>query len=189
MRVEHDTLPRMSDAKVVSNATLADAAAPLPAGAKSELIADPSGRLVVSANIAMVNGVLVAPVTPGVLPVEFTAPNWLKTGPVALPDAGLLIKAGAGRLQRVEVTIYTSGTALCLQIHDKAALPPLTANRAWGSTPVPAAAGNSWSLIDVGWEDEGGLDFTNGLVITLSAAGLTYVAPAGTSAEVTVYYL
>lgn len=152
-------------------------------------IGGPAGGATNSTDIVEVAGVPVAATeTPGTLPVEITDPTWTKVGPVALPDAGLLIKNAAGRVMRYLVTVYTSGTAAFLQLHDKVALPPLTANKAISAVPVPTAAGASPSLVNDAFEALGGLDFVNGLVVTLSVTGSTYTVPVGSVAEVTVWY-
>lgn len=176
-------------ARVVPTALSAVPAAeqPLPDGATAALHVDQLGRLVV--NLSSVVGVTLAtPSTPGVIPVEVTQPAWLKSGPLPLDANGALgLVSGAVRLQRLVVTVY-SGNGY-LQIHNKVAVPPLTANRAMSPIPFNTASAASPSIIDIGFDDIGGLDCSLGLVVAISSTGSTYTALVGATADVTAWFI
>lgn len=143
----------------------------------------------VAENITQIGGVALAAHTAGVLPVEFATGTWTKSIGSLGVNGDILVVAGAGRIQRITISIF-SGSGW-LYICDKVALPPTFATLDFPPIPFLTATLASPSYIDITFEDVGGLKYAAGIVIGVSTTGPSpYTAPGANVATgvVTVYY-
>lgn len=137
-------------------------------------------------NITQIDGAALAAHTAGVLPVELATTVWTKSLGSLAANGALFVVAGAGRIQRITISIF-SGSGW-LYICDDNALVPLTLN--FPPIPFLTATLASPSYIDITFEDVGGLKYAVGIVIGVSTTGPAYTAPGGgvVTGSVTVYY-
>lgn len=143
----------------------------------------------VAENLTQIGGVALATHTAGVLPVEFATGTWTKSLGSLGVNGDILVVAGAGRIQRITISIF-SGSGW-LYICDKVALPPTFATLDFPPIPFLTATLASPSYIDITFEDVGGLKYAAGIVIGVSTTGPSpYTAPGANVATgvVTVYY-
>jgi hypothetical protein len=140
----------------------------------------------VAENITQIDGAALAAHTAGVLPVEFATTVWTKSLGSLAANGALFVVAGAGRIQRITISIF-SGSGW-LYICDDNALVPLTLN--FPPIPFLTATLASPSYIDITFEDVGGLKYAVGILVGVSTTGPTYTAPGGgvVTGSVTVYY-
>lgn len=173
----------MTATKTVASATSTDATR--TADASGELITDEQGRLIV--NLASILGVTIAPVTPGMIPVTPVQPTWTKSALLSLGANGdVLVVAGAVRLQRILITIFTGNGFL--YVCDKVAIPPTLATIVVPPIPFAVATTASPVLIDQDYDNVGGIPCATGIVLGISSTGPAFTALAGATANVTVWY-
>ena len=141
----------------------------------------------VAENITQIDGAALATHTAGVLPVEFATGTWTKGSGSLAANGALFVVAGAGRIQRITISIF-SGSGW-LYICDDNATVPLTLN--FPPIPFLTATLASPSYIDITFEDVGGLKYTSGILVGVSTTGPAYTVPGGGVATgmVTVYYV
>lgn len=137
-------------------------------------------------NVSRIDGAALATHTAGVLPVEFATGTWTKGSGSLGVDGALFVVAGAGRIQRITISIF-SGSGWIYICDDNAPV-PLTLN--FPPIPFLTATLASPSYIDITFEDVGGLKYTSGILVGVSTTGPTYTAPGANIAtgSVTVYY-